>query len=90
MTTPHLTTIQKQLLADYKEKRQDFLWAISTIAPATPPHIAITAIKCSYAIPADISAYQAATDVITTCSNNNEPPIPGFSWIHQAKNMDVR
>jgi len=83
-----LSAEQNFLLSRYSSKKQDFLFAIQMLAP-TFSNVAKLAIKCSYVIPEDITAHQAAQDVILY-ANSPQVNTPGYAWITHAKNMDVR
>ena len=71
----------------YSSKRQDFLFAVQMLAP-TFSNVVDLALKCSYVIPDDLTAYQAAQDVILYA---NSPPVntPGYVWITQAEQLKL-
>jgi len=77
-----LSTEQKYLLSQYSSKRQDFLFAIQMLAPSQDGVVRL-AIQCSYGIPDDLTAYQAAQDVIT-CANSPVSNTTGYNWIKEA------
>ena len=83
-----LSAEQKYLLSRYSSKRQDFLLAIQILAPATPNVIDL-AIRCSYVVPGDMTAVEAAEAVILYAVSP-QVNTPGYEWITHAKNMDVR
>lgn len=80
---------KQQLYKNYNNRRQDFLFAVHQLTPNNSASVVDVelAIKCSYNIPDDISAFQAAESFVDQCKSPTTRAIPGDAWIHESNKI---